>query len=164
MSSGYESSIEGAPVAEAERKALRDRLSRKQWIAAGALGMAFIIWFLLFVTVGGDFYQSVEELKAGGPQQNVRVGGLVSPGTIQEDSSGIVFVLEGERGEQLEVAYVGAVPGRLGPLEQVVAAGSLTDSGRFEATELLLKCPDKLFAEKATNGLLGAAGLERILY
>jgi cytochrome c-type biogenesis protein CcmE len=162
--SGYEGSLERGQAAAEQKTSWLGRLSRKQRIAGAALAAALALWMVLFVTVGGDFYQTVEELRAGGVQENVRVGGLVAPGSIQEDASGVVFLLEGERGEQIEVAYQGQVPGRLGPLETVVASGSLTESGRFEATELLLKCPDKLFAEKATNGLLGAAGLERILY
>lgn len=162
--SGYQGSLEGDEAAVKEKTSFGDRFTRKQRIAGAILAAAVAFWLVLFVTVGGDFYQTVDELKAGGAQDNVRVGGLVAPGTLEEDADGVVFMLEGERGEQLEVAYRGTVPGSLGPLEQVVAAGSLTESGRFEATELLVKCPDKLFPEKATNGLLGAAGLERILY
>lgn len=142
------------------------RFTRKQLVVAGILAAAVAVWLVLFLTVGGDFYQTVEEVKATGPQQNTRVGGTVSaePGGIAQEGAATRFVLEGEAGETLKVVYRGPALEGLGALQEVVAAGTLTPAGDFEATEVLIKCPDKLFPEKVTNRLLGAAGLERVLY
>jgi cytochrome c-type biogenesis protein CcmE len=147
-----------------EETRLGNRFTRKQLVVAGVLGAAVLLWLVLFLSLGGDFYQTVDEARAAGPQQNVRVGGVVSPGSVTDEGDTVSFALEGDAGETVDVVYTGEVPASLGPLSEVVAAGDLDASGRLSATEVLVKCPDKLFPEKATNRLLEGVGLERILY
>ncbi|GAB4256495.1 MAG: hypothetical protein Kow00129_17000 [Thermoleophilia bacterium] len=138
--------------------------SGRRMAVLGVVAAVVLLWLILYLTVGGDFYRTVEEVKAAGTAESVRVGGLVKAGTVEQDGETIVFALEGESGELLEVRYVGRMPEGLGAYEQVVAEGSLADSGQFEATALLVKCPDKLLPEKITNRVLEGAGLERVLY
>jgi cytochrome c-type biogenesis protein CcmE len=156
--------LSGDPITSKEESGLGKRFTRKQLIVAGVLGGAVLLWLVAFLTVGGDFYQTVDEARAAGAQENVRVGGVVAPGSIQDEGQDIRFLLEGEDGQSVEVLYVGEVPASLGPLSKVVVAGNLDASGRLSASEVLVKCPDKLFPEKATNRLLDGVGLERILY
>lgn len=140
--------------------------SRSRWklIGGGAVLVLALVWLALFVTVGGDFYQTVEEIKQGGATQNVRVGGRVAPGSLEQDSGAVKFVLTGDSGAELAVVYRGTYPERLGPYEEVVAAGSTGSDGVFEATQVLIKCPSKLLPEKVLNETLSGAGLERVLY
>lgn len=142
-------------------------MSRWKVILGAVVGGLAVLWAVLFLTIGGDFYRSVEEVKSGsgnpGSSQNVRVGGAVA-GAVEQEGSEIRFAIEGESGEQLQVNYAGPYPERLEPGAEVVASGFLSSGGRFETTEVLIKCPDKLFAEKATNRVLTGSGLERLLY
>jgi cytochrome c-type biogenesis protein CcmE len=133
-------------------------------VAAILLGAAIVVWLLLFLTVGGDFYRTVEEANAEGALSNVRIGGTVAVDSVVQSDGGATFVLEGENGSTLQVRYVGPFPERLRAHEEAVVLGSMEAGGVFEATEVLIKCPDALFPEKVTNTVLSGAGLERVLY
>ena len=139
---------------------------RKRWktILAIVVGVLAIVWLALFLTIGGSFYKTVDEAKAAAPGQAFRVGGVVSEGSIQQNGDTVAFTIVSPSGAKLPVTYVGAYPGRLGPFEQVVVAGTLGASGTFEATEVLVKCPDKLLPEQVTNGVLSGLGLKKLLY
>jgi cytochrome c-type biogenesis protein CcmE len=140
---------------------------RRTWklILAVVAVVLVVLWLALFLTVGGDFYVPVEgadEALAAG--ESVRVGGQVAPGSLQQEGELVTFTVTGESGAELAVAYHGAYPERLGPYEEVVVYGARGADGTFEATQVLIKCPDKLFPEKATNSVLSGVGLERLLY
>lgn len=135
-----------------------------KWIVGGVAVAAFALWLVLFLTVGGDFYATVDEIQAAGPAQNVRVGGRVAPNSVAQEGDVVKFALQGDAGGQMNVVYRGSYPDGLGPYRQVVVRGSTTTDGGFEATEVLLKCPDKLFPEKLTNTVLTGTGLEKLLY
>ncbi|MCZ7665023.1 MAG: hypothetical protein M5U22_19795 [Thermoleophilia bacterium] len=51
--------------------------SRSRWklIGGGAVLVLALVWLALFVTVGGDFYQTVEEIKQGGRRRTFGSGG-----------------------------------------------------------------------------------------
>jgi len=140
--------------------------ARRNWklIGGGVVIALALVWLILFVTVGGEYYETVDEVKATGQVALGRVGGRVASGSVQQGDGQVRFALESAGGEQLQVVYRGEFPERLDSYAQVVAAGSLGSEGTFEATEVLVKCPDKLFAEKVTNKVLGGTGLERLLY
>ncbi len=135
-----------------------------KWIVGAIGAAALVLWAVLFLLVGGDFYRTVDEVKAGGDQQNIRVGGSVAPDSLTQDQGVVRFALEGDGGGRLMVVYRGPYPDRLGPYEKVVVSGSKTGSGEFEATQVLVRCPDKLFPEKATEKVLTGTGLEKLLY
>jgi cytochrome c-type biogenesis protein CcmE len=139
---------------------------RRRWktILAIVVGVLAVVWLGLFLTVGGSFYKTVDEAKAVTPGQAVRVGGMVTEGSIQQNGDKVAFTIENGSGSTMPVVYTGAYPSRLGPFEQVVVAGTLNASGTVEATEVLIKCPDKLFPEKVTNGVLSGVGLKKLLY
>ncbi len=134
-------------------------------VAAIIAGVAVVVWLVLFVTVGGDFYLTVEEANAAAtPLTDARVGGQVAADSVRQEGNEARFLLEGESGATLEVRYVGPFPDRLRAHEQAVVRGSRESGGILEATEVLIKCPDSLFPEKVTNTVLSGAGLERLLY
>lgn len=143
--------------------AQRKKRPWKAIIAAAVIALA-ALWLVLFLTVGGDFYQTVEEAKAEEQATNTRVGGRVAAGSIVQEGDQVRFVIEGEQGESLDVVYNGPYPERLGPYEEVVVGGSMSQGGTFDATEVLVKCPEKLFPERVTNKVLSGTGLERLIY
>ena len=129
-------------------------------VAAGAV----VVWLALFITVGGDFYKTVDEVRRSGPAGTTRVGGTVAPGSIVQEGDTVRFELEGSGGNRLAVVYSGPYPERLGPYEQVVASGSLGQNGELLATQVLVRCPSKLLPERAAVGLFETLGLKRLLY
>lgn len=133
-------------------------------VAAIIAGVAVVVWLVLFVTVGGDFYRTVEEANVEGTLTDARVGGQVAADSVRQEGNEARFLLEGESGATLEVRYVGPFPDRLRAHEEAVVRGSREGGGALEATEVLIKCPDRLFPEKVTNTVLSGAGLERLLY
>ena len=133
-------------------------------VAAIIAGVAVVVWLVLFITVGGDFYRTVEEANAEGTLTDARVGGQVAADSVRQEGNEARFLLEGKSGETLEVRYVGPFPDRLRAHEQAVVRGSRESGGTLEATEVLIKCPDRLFPEKVTNTVLSGAGLERLVY
>lgn len=140
--------------------------AKKKWklVVGVAVIVVAVAWLLLFLTVGGDFYMTVGELASAGDVDNVRVGGQVVPDSVVQEGGSARFSIRDDSGDTLDVVYTGVFPERLRSYEYVVASGSATAGGPFEATEVLVKCPDKLFPEKVTNGILGGVGLERVLY
>lgn len=135
-----------------------------KWIVGGVAMGAFALWLLLFLTVGGDFYATVDEIQTAGPARHVRVGGQVAPNSVAQEGGIVRFALQGNDGGQMNVVYRGSYPEGLGPYKQVVILGSTATDGSFEATEVLIKCPDKLFPERLTNTVLTGTGLEKLLY
>lgn len=142
---------------------VKRRWSWKWTVGTIALG-AVALWLALFLTVGGDFYRTVDEIQAAGPAEHVRVGGRVAPNSVAQEGDVVRFALEGDNGAQMKVVYRGAYPDRLGPYQEVVVLGSTTADGSFEATQVLVRCPDKLLPEKMTNAVLTGTGLEKLLY
>lgn len=139
---------------------------RKRWkmILGVAASTVALVWLVLFLALGGDFYGTVEEVKAEGPATDVRVGGEVASGSVSQEGSIVTFAVEGESGETMDIVYEGPYPERLLPGEKVVVTGSLQEDGIMAAREVLIKCPDKLLTEKVTDKALTGAGLERLLY
>lgn len=137
---------------------------RWKYVVGAVAAAAAVVWLALFLIVGGDFYKTVEEANAAGALTGVRVGGRVVPESVVQEGDRVRFALEGESGEVLDIAYQGPYPDRLRANEQVIALGSRESGGVFEATQVLVRCPDRLFPEKVTNTVLIRSGLERLLY
>ena len=144
----------------------KPRTSKRRWklIVCTVIVVLGLVWLGLFLSIGGDFYKTVEELTQSGTAQTTRVGGRVSPGGIKQDGDTVRFSLTGDSGAELQVVYQGPYPERLSPYQEVVAAGSKASDGTFEATEILVKCPSKFLPEKVFVEALSGAGLERVLY
>jgi cytochrome c-type biogenesis protein CcmE len=58
----------------------------------------------------------------------------------------LAFNLKDDKGEVMPVVYHGVIPGNFDQATMVVAIGRYQD-GRFQAEELLVKCPSKYQAE-----------------
>lgn len=73
-----------------------------------------------------------------------RLGGMVAANSIQRGSDGVTvrFVVEDET-DRLPVTFKGITPDLFKEKSGVIAEGSLTKSGEFEATNLLAKHDEK---------------------
>jgi cytochrome c-type biogenesis protein CcmE len=67
---------------------------------------------------------------------------------LKKDEQYLEFKLKDSRGEVMPVTYHGVIPGNFDQATSVVAIGHYQD-GRFEAEQLLVKCPSKYQAEAA---------------
>ncbi len=99
-----------------------------------AVGLSYVA-YSLFIHSGAD-YLTVSELKSqvdSLPDQQVRVGGKVVPGSINWDdkTKEIRFVLTDDR-ESLAVVYEGIVPDNFKPGVELVVVGNYGPDGIFE--------------------------------
>jgi cytochrome c-type biogenesis protein CcmE len=65
---------------------------------------------------------------------------------VREGDQFLRFRLRDSRDEVMEVTYKGVIPGNFDQATSIVAIGSYR-GGRFEADQLLVKCPSKYQAE-----------------
>ncbi len=116
-----------------------------------------IIVFVIFGVIGYliyaglrdtmTYYLTVSEVLAsttGASDEPIRVGGVVSPSSVQWDPKELKlsFKLE-EKESSLLVDYQGVVPDSFKPGTEVVLEGIYSGNGRFVATTIMPKCASK---------------------
>ena len=116
-----------------------------------------IIAFVIFGVIGYliyaglrdtmTYYLTVTEVLASTTEASnepIRVGGLVSPSSVQWDPKALKlsFQLE-EKASSLAVEYQGVVPDSFKPGIEVILEGIYTGNGRFNATTIMPKCASK---------------------
>src|SRR3954467_15240018 len=121
-------------------------------LAVGAVIFA-AVGYLVFTGLQTTtvYYLTVGELQSRGPSgQQVRVAGIVAPGTIQQGTDlSLRFKVQDASG-QLPVVYSGgATPDIFRDQVEVVAEGKYATDGTFHATNLLAKCPSKFEGQVA---------------
>ena len=96
-------------------------------------------------------YISFAEARRSGLSSQVN-GTLADPSAVKYDvtRSELAFTLKDEHGEVLPVVYHGVKPANFEQATSVVAIGTFHE-GRFEADQLLVKCPSKYQAEGAAQ-------------
>jgi cytochrome c-type biogenesis protein CcmE len=94
-------------------------------------------------------YISFEEARRS--QGLVQVNGVLADKryVLKQDEQYLSFRLKDEAGEVLPVEYRGVVPGNFDQATSIVAIGRY-EEGRFEAEQLLVKCPSK-YQEEANR-------------
>lgn len=97
------------------------------------------------------FYYTVSEVTAQQDElsgQALRVAGHVVPGSIESNTDGLMhkFVIE-EGGATIPVVYRDIVPDTFQDEAEAVVEGRFDESGTFQATFLMAKCPSKYEAE-----------------
>jgi len=123
-------------------------LRRRQVAIAVVVVLAAVAWIM--ITGMRDtmvYYYTVSEVAdqqrrlVGEP---LRVAGKVVPGSIDSAASGLVhrFVIE-EGGEELAVVYRDEAPDTFQDGSEAVVEGHIDESGVFQATFLMAKCPSK---------------------
>ena len=100
-------------------------------------------------------YVPFAEARRSGSSSQVN-GTLADPSTVKYDveKGELVFALQDEKKEVMEVVYRGVKPANFEQATSVVAIGTFKD-GRFEADQLLVKCPSKYQAEGAQPAAAG---------
>lgn len=93
------------------------------------------------------YYLTVSEVLASTTElgnEPIRVGGIVSPSSVQWDQKtlNLFFTLE-EKESTLEVSYQGVVPDSFKPGMEVVLEGIYNGNGKFRATTIMPKCASK---------------------
>jgi cytochrome c-type biogenesis protein CcmE len=93
------------------------------------------------------YYLSVSEVLASTTEvgnEPIRVGGIVSPSSVQWDPKDLKlsFTLE-EKDSSLAVDYQGVVPDSFKPGIEVVLEGIYIGDGQFKATTIMPKCASK---------------------
>ena len=71
---------------------------------------------------------------------------------MKQEEQFLSFGLRDARGEVLPVEYRGVIPGNFDQATSIVAIGRYQD-GKFEAEQLLVKCPSKYQAEAEKAGI-----------
>jgi cytochrome c-type biogenesis protein CcmE len=103
-------------------------------------------------------YISFAEARKSGTSSQVN-GTLADPAAVKYDveKSELAFTLKDDKNEVLPVVYHGVKPANFEQATSVVAIGTYHD-GRFEAEQLLVKCPSKYQAEGGTMPAAASAG------
>jgi cytochrome c-type biogenesis protein CcmE len=103
-------------------------------------------------------YISFAEARKSGTSSQVN-GTLADPAAVRYDveKSELAFTLKDDKNEVLPVVYHGVKPANFEQATSVVAIGTYHD-GRFEAEQLLVKCPSKYQAEGGTMPAAAPAG------
>ena len=99
------------------------------------------------------FFKSPTELTEGsyGPQQLLRVGGLVVDGSTRAEGATNVFQIT-DGGESVTIAFTGVLPDLFREGQGIVAQGYWRE-GQFEATEVLAKHDENYMPKEVTAAL-----------
>lgn len=105
-----------------------------------------------------NYFYLPEQMAAEPPAvgQPVRLGGMVKPGSIETQPDGVTveFVVTGNGPSTVPVRYSGILPDLFVEGSGVVAEGSLSTDGVFQATNLLAK-HDENYVPRELEGLEG---------
>jgi cytochrome c-type biogenesis protein CcmE len=144
------------------------RSNRK--VVVAVLVMLVSVSFLIYRGLADTsvYYMTVSELKSSslgmriGPDQSVRVGGLVVDGDINYNQRALElrFSIRDENNpdEVIRAVYKGAKPDAFEPEIEALLEGTYDrDNNLFQAETLLVKCPSK-YESKVTDSNQQEAG------
>ena len=108
-----------------------------------------VISYLIYTGIRDTmtYYLTVSEVLAQpfeNQDQTLRVGGNVSPGSVQWDPKNLrlLFTIQDEKAS-IAVDYQGVVPDSFKPGREVIVEGTYTGDGKFKATTIMPKCASK---------------------
>ncbi len=114
--------------------------------AAVILAVAAVTVIVIRANRGGlVYYVTVSELVGGSDgirREGVRVAGRVVPGTVHREAVELSFEIT-DGSASIPVHYRGVVPDTFAEDGEIVAEGTYTPAGLFEAFFLLNKCPSR---------------------
>ena len=128
---------------------------RKKKFLIGGLILFLAIAFLGYrgFMEGASYYTEVTELLGQGSSiygENVRVNGRVVPGSVKQETEGLILrfiITDIETEDSLSVVYQGVVPDTFKAGNEVVVEGYLDSDGVFQGHTLLPKCASKYAPE-----------------
>ncbi len=108
-----------------------------------------VIAYLIYTGIRDTmtYYLTVSEVLAQPSEnrdQTLRVGGNVSPGSVQWDPKNLrlLFTIQDEKAS-ITVDYRGVVPDSFKPGGEIIIEGAYTGEGKFKATTIMPKCASK---------------------
>ncbi|MEE8430580.1 MAG: cytochrome c maturation protein CcmE [Candidatus Desulfatibia sp.] len=108
-----------------------------------------VVSYLIYAGVRDTmtYYLTVSEVLAQPSEnqdQTLRVGGNVSPGSVQWDPKNLrlLFTIKDEKAS-IAVDYRGVVPDSFKPGVEIIIEGTYTGDGKFKATTIMPKCASK---------------------
>lgn len=119
------------------------RKSRKRLVVIASAGVVLSVAVAL-AAIGlrgtAAFFRTPSQIVADAsvPDGAIRVGGLVTIGSLRTSDAGIVFELSDDLAA-LEIAYAGVLPSLFREGQCVIAEGRLEPDGSFRATRVLAK-------------------------
>lgn len=130
---------------------------RRRVILIG-IGAGFVLAASLLVGVGMRdsivFFFSPSELaeKAPGPDQRLRVGGLVVEGSVERHGDGSVAFTVTDGAMEQRISFAGILPDLFREGQGIIAEGNLRD-GTFVASEVLAKHDEKYMPKEIAETL-----------
>ncbi len=114
------------------------------------IGIGMILAVVVWEAVSGfqqskTYYVTVKELTGGkAARQRIRVGGIVTPGSIERRGGVVTFRLA-QDADSVPVTYVGTdtLPDTFVGGAQAIVEGNYTPSGEFRAEKIQAKCASK---------------------
>ncbi len=125
-------------------------MQKRGAIVSGVLGVTAMAALMLIFVRNASPYVTVKQAKADGGS-GLHIAGQIAKGTLTNDISHgeIRFTIVDADGQTLPVVYKGQPVSNLGDSTKVVAVGNFKD-GKLESDQLLVKCPSKYEASKAS--------------
>jgi cytochrome c-type biogenesis protein CcmE len=103
-----------------------------------------------------NLFYSPSQIAAGEAPlgRNIRIGGLVVPGSVQRDSNSlrVAFTLT-DNAKQVRVSYEGILPDLFREGQGIVARGVLKDGGMVWAEEVLAKHDENYMPPEVSSSL-----------
>ncbi len=100
------------------------------------------------------FFYSPTDLKTKSApfERQLRIGGLVEPGSVARDGKSVVFKVS-DGNNAVQVNYVGPLPDLFREGQGVVAEGVLKHDGSFQASSVLAKHDEKYMPPEVADAL-----------
>ncbi|MFC8923068.1 cytochrome c maturation protein CcmE [Cellulosimicrobium sp. NPDC057127] len=127
----------------------RARAVRWAVVVAAVLGTGAIAWSA--TQDGMTYYRTPSEVAADArASRDVRLGGMVVPGSVAERDEAATFVLT-DGAVDVRVRYAGSLPGTVREGEGAVVEGRVDDQGVLHATTVLLRHSNEYRAPEARS-------------
>ena len=140
------------------------RRQRLTLVSLLVLGVGLAVALVLFaLSENMNLFFSPSQMVTGEAPvgQTIRGGGVVVPGTVKRDTSGLTVIFDITDGAgTVEVEYTGILPDLFKEDQGIVGTGQLDESGRFVAEELLAKHDENYTPVEVERALADAEGGE----
>jgi cytochrome c-type biogenesis protein CcmE len=136
----------------------RSRKARRRLLAMAVIAPVLAVstgLTLYALRDGVSFFYTPSQAKAAelAPGRSVRLGGLVTPGSLRRTSDGAVVFTVADQAASLEVRFRGDLPDLFREGQGVVCQGALRPDGGFEASEVLAKHDETYMPRELVEGL-----------
>jgi len=143
---------------------VRSRKNQRLLLVTVAIGLLGAATALVLTALDDNiaFFAGPSELVAGElePGKRLRLGGLVVEDSVIYGSDGEVAFKLTDEAAAIDVRYVGVLPDLFREGQGIVAVGTLTPAGRFEADEVLAKHDENYMPPEVTEALERAGQLD----